>query len=238
MLPSHLDKIYVSNGTSWMQVITALLPGHYRWFVRNRDVISIVPIDLPVDCEKNIAACERASRVFGLTCSYSHTDTTIDITKTPEAPPGWFIATPQVIAGLKNPVFAFPSYLSGRLYHAAGDYARRFYGAMWGEANGPTGNCGYAIPCWDRNASLISWPLFEGFAEQLFTYCRDQVPDRQVMIANYYDPESGRSWFPYKQDMLRELFSKGPANVVFPESISLTDRPHQSDRTKLPRRLT
>jgi hypothetical protein len=122
---------------------------------------------------------------------------------------------------MKDPVFVFGSNRAGRHGAGAADYARRFYGAVYGQGEGRQGNS-YGIPTKDRKLQPL--PLFkiERHVKTFLDYARER-PDLRFNVTAIGTGLAG-----YSPEQIGPMFAEAPQNCELCREFAPYRRPSES----------
>jgi hypothetical protein len=118
----------------------------------------------------------------------------------------------EVLSELQpNQIFVFGSNLAGKHGKGAALAARQLFGAVYGEAQGRTGQC-YAIPTKDRSV----YQSLSLFSIQQYIYYFDlyaiQHPELEFLVTKVGCGLAG-----YKDEQIAPMFRNSPSNCLFHE---------------------
>jgi len=104
-------------------------------------------------------------------------------------------------------IFVFGSNLAGRHGKGAALFARKHYGAVYGEGVGRTGNA-YAIPTKDQNIKTLGLRSIEVGANNFIQYANGH-PELSFKLT-----EIGCGLAGYSDDQIAPMFKEVPNNVI------------------------
>lgn len=107
------------------------------------------------------------------------------------------------------PVFVFGSNLAGRHGAGAALYARRHYGAVYGQGVGRQGNA-YAIPTKDSALRTLLIDRIAEFVADFLDYARSHQ-DEQFQVTRIGCGLAG-----YTDAQIAPMFEHAPANCILP----------------------
>lgn len=121
--------------------------------------------------------------------------------------------SPQYIDGLEeHQIFVFGSNLAGIHGAGAARTAQRWFGALPGAGEGPTGWC-YAIPTKDERIKTRPLEDIAKSVSVFIVFARDN-PTREFLVT-----EIGCGLAGYEPSQIGPMFTGAPDNVLLPQSF-------------------
>lgn len=117
-------------------------------------------------------------------------------------------------------IFVFGSNLAGRHGKGAALFARQYHGAIYGVANGHTGNA-YAIPTKDRELNPLPLNRIKAYVEEFLRYAR-RHPDLEFEVTRIGCGLAG-----YQDDQIAPMFREAPKNCHLPHGWRDLEQEHK-----------
>jgi hypothetical protein len=112
-----------------------------------------------------------------------------------------------------NEVFVFGSNLAGLHGGGAARQAYESFGAVWGDGEGPTGQC-YAIPTKDRKVRTLPLSSIERSVQHFLRYAAIQTEQTFLVTA------IGCGLAGYNAKQIAPMFVGAGPNVILPEEFT------------------
>jgi hypothetical protein len=111
---------------------------------------------------------------------------------------------------ISKSILVFGSNLAGRHGKGAALYARREYGAIYGQGVGLQGDS-YAIPTKDRNLKTLPLDIIKQYVDEFLIFATSN-PDLTFQVTAIGTGLAG-----YKHKDIAPMFKNAPANCILPK---------------------